>query len=292
MKAMDSGPFWTKLRRQSQAFPCLTQPRCVEGHKGSFGTVAVLGGSEGMTGAAILAGRAALKSGCGKVYIGFAQASLPLAVVDQVPELMLKSAADALLLSEVSAWVVGCGLGLGHQAPMLLHKVIHNPSLSPVVLDADALTLLAQQPHRLAAGATTVLTPHPGEAGRLLGQTTAAIQSDRAGAARALAQIYGAWVVLKGHESIVASPEGELWVNDSGNVGLATAGSGDVLSGLIGGLLAQGCPMSEAVRAGVWLHGAAADYLVSSGIGPIGLTASELIDAARWVRNHLPIGSA
>lgn len=287
MNALQADQFWCERQQQIAVFPELTKNRVVDGHKGTFGTVVVLGGCEGMTGAAVLAARAALKSGCGKVYVGFAQANLPLPFIDCAPELMLKTASDALQLGDVSAWVVGCGLGLHHQAPMLLHKIINQVETTPTVLDADALTLLAQQPQRLANGAHTVLTPHPAEAGRLLQASTAEVQADRAGAAQAIANQYGAWVVLKGHGSLIASPTGELWQNDSGNVGLATAGSGDVLSGMIGSMLAQGLPMDQAVRSGVWLHGTAADYLTQTGTGPIGLTASELIDAARWVRNKL-----
>ncbi|MBP6116105.1 MAG: NAD(P)H-hydrate dehydratase [Neisseriaceae bacterium] len=273
------------LRQRATEFPGLVQPRAAQGHKGTYGTVVVVGGSEGMTGAAVLAGRSALKSGCGKVFIGFAQNTLPLAMVGQAPELMLTTAAEALQKTSVGAWVVGCGLGLRQQAPLWLQKAMALTEDAPLLLDADALTLLALHPQPLPRGERVVLTPHPAEAGRLLQTSAADIQADREGAAKALAAQYQAWIVLKGHRTLVASPQGALWLNDSGNVGLATAGSGDVLSGLIGGLLAQGLSMSEAVRAGVWLHGAAADYLVSQGVGPIGLTASELIDAARWLRN-------
>jgi hydroxyethylthiazole kinase-like uncharacterized protein yjeF len=161
----------------------------------------------------------------------------------------------------------------------------------PLLLDADALNLLAASPElqgRLAQHhGPAVLTPHPLEAARLLGVTTAIVQADRLENARELAQRLGVVVVLKGAGSIVARPDGEIAINPTGNPGLATGGTGDVLAGLCAALLAQGWPAWEAALGAVWLHGAAADRLVADGVGPIGLTAGELPRAIRTELNAL-----
>lgn len=132
-----------------------------------------------------------------------------------------------------------------------------------------------------------ILTPHPAEAARLLGTTVAQVQADRTAAVRKIGAIFGATVVLKGHKTLVASPDTEIYVNESGNAGLATAGSGDVLGGIIGSLLAQGVPVFEAACAGAWLHGAAADVIKESAGIAAGLLAGEIAPAARWLRNRI-----
>ncbi|MDF7676201.1 NAD(P)H-hydrate dehydratase [Neisseriaceae bacterium ESL0693] len=281
--------------RQYQAyarryFPLLCQPRPIDSHKGTFGTLAILGGHTGMSGALILAGCAALKTGCGKVWLGFNQPRIPLPVITDRPEIMLTTL-TALSKQTSSAYVMGCGLGTDHSALTALRHFLDLSLTKPLLLDADALNLIARQPElwpdQCIKTYPWVLTPHPAEAARLLHSTTAEIQHNRTAAVLQLAQRYGTWVVLKGHESLIASPEGHIHHNTSGNAGLATAGSGDVLSGVIGSLLAQGIPIQQAIYAGVWLHGAAADVLVAHGIGPIGLCAHELADAIRWLRNQL-----
>jgi hydroxyethylthiazole kinase-like uncharacterized protein yjeF len=269
------------------ALPALFAPRGQDTHKGSFGTVGVVGGGPGMTGAALLAARAALKTGAGKVLVGFAQDAAPLACDPLQPELMLRDARSLLEQDwGVTAWVAGCGIGTDALAANALSELFVLRRGSPLVLDADGLNLLARgdiQPN-WGEGAV-VLTPHPAEAGRLLGMDTAEVQADRPAAARKLAQRYRAWIVLKGAGTVVCSPNGGLWVNTSGNPGLATAGTGDVLAGMLGSLIAQKLPLEQAVAGAVWLHGAAADALVAQGVGPIGLTAGELADAARALRN-------
>ncbi|MBD9422745.1 NAD(P)H-hydrate dehydratase [Achromobacter sp. ACM04] len=269
------------------ALPALFAPRGQDTHKGSFGTVGVVGGGPGMTGAALLAARAALKTGAGKVLVGFAQDTAPLACDPLQPELMLRDARSLLEQDwGVTAWVAGCGIGTGALAANALSELFVLRRGSPLVLDADGLNLLARgdvQPN-WGEGAV-VLTPHPAEAGRLLGMDTAEVQADRPAAARKLAQRYRAWIVLKGAGTVVCSPDGDLRVNTSGNPGLATAGTGDVLAGMLGSLIAQKLPLEQAVAGAVWLHGAAADALVAQGVGPIGLTAGELADAARALRN-------
>jgi hydroxyethylthiazole kinase-like uncharacterized protein yjeF len=160
-----------------------------------------------------------------------------------------------------------------------------------LVLDADALNLIAAsvdlQARLAERAAPTVLTPHPLEAARLLGVTSAEVQRDRLACARALAAKFNAIVVLKGSGSVIAGPDGAAVVNTSGNPGLASAGTGDVLAGICGALLAQGWPAREAALGAVWIHGAAADRLVAQGVGPIGMCAGELPAAARAVLNEL-----
>lgn len=269
------------------ALPALFTPRGQDTHKGSFGTVGVVGGGPGMTGAALLAARAALKTGAGKVLVGFAQDACPLPCDPLQPELMLRDFRS--LLDEdwgVTAWVAGCGIGTGALAANALSELFVLRRQAPLVLDADGLNLLARGDIRPNWGSgPVVLTPHPAEAARLLAVGTDQVQGDRTRAAWQLAQRYQAWVVLKGAGTVVCAPDGGLRINTSGNPGLATAGTGDVLAGMLGSLLAQKLPLDQAVQGAVWLHGAAADALVAQGIGPIGLTAGELADAARALRN-------
>lgn len=264
-------------------------PREAATHKGSFGTVAVLGGAAGMTGAALLAARAALHMGAGKVLVGFTQSPSPLPCDPMQPELMCREANEVLGGGfDVTVWVVGCGAGATPYTEQVLKTLFIQRENSALVIDADALNLLA-------SGAVTdkwvrttpvVLTPHPAEAARLLACKAIDIQADRAGAAKALASRFSAWVVLKGAGTIVCAPTGKFVINQTGNPGLATAGTGDVLAGMIGSLIAQDLPLDQAVQGAVWLHGAAADACVAAGIGPIGLTASEIAVQARAIRNQ------
>lgn len=265
--------------------PALKIPRAADSHKGTFGTLSITGGAQGMSGAIILAGCAALKSGCGKVILRFNQPQLPLPFIENAPELMLRTASDPMGVPPVTAMVTGPGLGLNAQSYQLAQDAFLVTD-KPLLLDADALTILTGLPGTTLHD-NCVITPHPQEAARLLHTTVTDIQSDRATAVQALASQYRCWVVLKGHHSLVASPDGALWCNYSGNSGLATAGSGDVLSGIIGSLLAQKLPVQDAVCGGVWLHGAAADECVAAGMGPVGLTAHEIIDYVRLIRNRL-----
>lgn len=261
-------------------------PRDADTNKGSFGAVGILGGGPGMTGAALLAARAALKLGAGKVFIGFPTDEIPFPCDMLHPELMLRDARGLLADKVVTSWVAGCGLGETDAAVALLQSLMASSEHTPLVLDADGLNLLAAKRFDLPRSTHTVLTPHPAEAGRLLGSDAKAVQEDRPAAARALAAAFGTWIVLKGANTLIASPTGDLHVNTTGNPGLATGGTGDTLAGMIGALIAQRIPMHEAVRGAVWLHGAAADLLASRGIGPIGMTAGELPDVARELRNR------
>ncbi len=262
-------------------------------HKGSFGTLAVIGGSIGMVGAPLLGARAALHLGAGRVHVGFLADPAPR--FDPVhPELMLHPV-DRLQLPEMSALVAGPGMGTDENARRWLETALR--SGTPIALDADALNLLAADTALAAmarAGtAPRVLTPHPLEAAWLMGCTVAQIQRDRLGAARTLATQWQAVVVLKGSGTVIASPgEQAVAINPTGNAGLATAGTGDVLAGMIGALLAQGMAAQPAALAAVWLHGRAADRLVAGGEGPAGLTAGELPRAARQALNVLNLPGA
>lgn len=255
-------------------------------NKGSFGTLGVIGGAAGMGGALVLAGRAAMRCGAGKVWLGFLMPEPP-PFDAALPELMLRHA-NRVLEAEPDALVVGPGLGTGDAARALLRRAI--AAAVPLVLDADALNLIARDPALAQAirtrSAPTLATPHPGEAARLLGTSVAGIQCDRLAAARALSQRLGASVVLKGAGSILAYPDGSFDINASGGPALASAGSGDVLSGMLGAFLAQALDARSALRYAVCLHGAAADHLVAAGDGPLGVTASELPDAARTLLNR------
>jgi len=254
-------------------------------HKGSFGTLAIVGGGDGMVGAAILAGRAALHLGAGKVWLGLCASSPP--AVDWVqPELMLRSA-RAVLDAAPDAMVIGPGMGTGDAAREWVSQALRLPI--PLLIDADALNLIALDAALTAAVAArkapTVLTPHPAEAARLSRTTVEVIQSNRLGAALSLAAAMNAAVVLKGAGSVLAYPDGRFAINSSGNSALASAGTGDVLSGMVGALLSQGISVDAALPLGVCLHGAAADALVAEGVGPLGVTASELAPIARRLIN-------
>ena len=270
----------------AEVLPEALKPRARNSHKGDFGSAGIIGGDHGMVGAVLLAARAALKLGTGRVYAGLVARDAPLVDVFQ-PELMIRSADEVLKLDHLTCIAVGPGLGTLPDAAYYLGWALE--SALPLVLDADALNLVAMDAGlaaRLAPRkAATLLTPHPAEAARLLGVTTREIQVDRIKAATALAARHNALVALKGAGTICAIPTGEWHVNTSGNPGMASAGMGDVLTGMTAAFLAQGLEPRSALLAAVYLHGAAADALVARGIGPVGLTAGEVIDAARDMVN-------
>lgn len=260
-----------------------------DSHKGSYGDVLIVGGSPGMQGAALLAARAALFSGAGRVHIGFMS---DFAGCDlHHPELMCRLALQSDFHN--ACVVIGPGLGRDDSARHFMHQALSYSS--KLVLDADALNLMAQDPslqtacrNRSLQGWQTIITPHPLEAARLLRCSTEEIQDNRVQAARELATTFQAVTLLKGAGSIIATPELTCLINSSGNAGLATAGTGDVLAGLCGALLAQRTAIQAASLA-CYLHGAAADDLVAHGVGPIGISASEFIPAIRARLNQLNV---
>ncbi|MBE7367904.1 NAD(P)H-hydrate dehydratase [Ramlibacter pallidus] len=254
--------------------PPVPWPRPHASHKGSYGDVAVVGGAPGMAGAAVLAARAALHHGAGRVFVGFLDPSAPAFDASQ-PDLMVRPL-DTLDFRDMA---LACGCGGGDAVAAVLPRALRARAL---VLDADALNaiaadaqLQAQLEARGRRGSPTVLTPHPLEAARLLGSTTACVQGDRLVAARDLAQRFGSVVVLKGSGSVIAAPDGRTWINPTGNARLAIAGTGDVLAGMIAARLAAGEEAATAATAAVYLHGLAADRW------PAGrpLTASALASA-------------
>ena len=272
---------WTA---EPKLFGSFLKPRARNFHKGMAGSLGILGGAEGMTGAALLAGRAALRMGAGRVYVGLLEEGLSLDFHN--PELMLRHPDDALG-QDLDALVIGPGLGQGERAETLVGAAL--ASDLACVVDADALNLISENEdlrHACARrSADTLLTPHPAEAARLLALSTADVQADRVKAAKILAANLNAHVVLKGAGSILVARDGHWFVNTSGNPGMASAGMGDVLAGMLGALLAQRYSGESALVLGVHLHGAAADALVAQRVGPVGLTASEVIDAARRIWN-------
>lgn len=275
----------TAWRAAPEGFAAILRKRPARFHKGQAGSLAILGGADGMAGAALLAGRAALKLGAGRVYVGLLDHEAP--TVDlTVPELMLRHPDETLGL-DLDVIVIGPGLGQSERAETLLGASL--ASEMPCVVDADALNLLAESTDLRQAcarrAADTLLTPHPGEAARLLGVDVGEIENDRLAAARAIAEKLSAHVVLKGNGSVMVAGDGHWFINASGNPGMASAGMGDTLSGILGALLVQGYTGETALVLGVHLHGAAADALVAEGIGPVGLTASELIEPARRIWN-------
>lgn len=261
--------------------------RLLNSHKGRYGDVAIIGGAAGMVGAALLCARAALKLGAGRVLVGTLGNGPPVDFAQ--PDVMIRSVEDILERKTLGAIVIGPGLGQSDVARHLLSRVLSFDV--PMVLDADALNLLAESGELKAAiqsrEQATLLTPHPAEAARLLAVETDWIQGDRIGAAQQIASEFESSIVLKGCGSVCAFPEGTWCINTSGNPGMASAGMGDVLAGIMGALLAQGATAHNALLASVHVHGLAADELVSKGIGPVGLTASETIDAARHTWNRL-----
>lgn len=248
------------------------KPRNPESNKGDYGRLLCLCGSEGMTGAASMSVRAALRSGAGLVNAVLPRELYPLvaAHAQEAVYTLLDFNASGGLTSEAQgrlaqalarsdALLLGCGLGTGKTAAELLRQCLLGAE-KPIVLDADGINLAARNIDILkTVKAPMVLTPHPGEMARLTGRTVAEIQLHRLETARAFAREYGVVLVLKGAGTIVASPSGRAWVNITGNPGMAKGGSGDVLAGILASLLAQGCGPEEAAAAAVWLHGTAGD---------------------------------
>lgn len=259
-------------------------------HKGSCGKVLVVAGSKGLTGAAALTSDAALRSGAGMVTLGIAESlheimeiKLTEVMTSPLPEVgdgfVGKDAFDEIVTLSLKNDVVAIGPGLGRQTETLdlVRQIVKNVE-KPLVLDADALyALIDHTSILLEAKSMPVLTPHPGEMARLVGLTPEEVNQDRIYIARQAATEWGSIVILKGARTVVAFPDGEVYINSSGNAGMATAGAGDVLTGVITGLIGQGLSSHEAALAGVYLHGLAGDIVARGGM--IGMVASDLIKA-------------
>ena len=240
--------------------------RAVAGHKGTFGHLAIVAGSLGFHGAAVLATRAAQRAQPGLVTL-FTQENVYHAVASQLQSAMVKLwTPDIKLLEDASGVLVGPGLAaldVTEQMKVIIRRFWRDWQL-PVVVDASALDWLAAQ-QTMARNAVRVVTPHPGEAARMLNTTVAWVQADRPRALREISRRFGnCWVVLKGHQTLIGRSEGKIFVNSSGNPHLAQGGSGDALAGFIAGLLAQPAlqaDVEKTIRYAVWQHGAAADEL-------------------------------
>lgn len=260
-------------------------------HKGSYGHLLILAGSLGKTGAAALAARAAMRSGCGLVTVATAASQQPVvaslvleAMTEALPETAARSVAlkarEAVreLAAARTAVAAGPGLGLDAETQALVRELVREVP-RPMVLDADALTAVAGHLDLLrGASAPRSLTPHPGEMARLLGTTTAAVQRDRIETTRAFARAHGVHVVLKGAASVIAAPSGEVYLNPTGNPGMASGGAGDVLTGMVGAFLARGFDPLGALQAAAYLHGRAGD-IAAARVGEEALVASDLIAA-------------
>jgi len=282
----------TALRSRLGADPA--RPRRADTHKGTYGHVLIAAGSRPMSGAGLLCARAALRSGAGLVTWALPDA-LVLPLAGRFPEAMLAGVPDdgrgdwsrvapeelVRLAAGKDALVLGPGLGRWEGGAAWLRRLwTLLPGELSLVLDADALNLLAEAadfaawPRRPGG---VVLTPHPGEMARLAGLPTREVQRDRIGLAQRYAQRHGVTLVLKGAGTVVAAPNGDAYVNGNGNAGMATAGAGDVLAGLIGGLLAQGLAAAAAAALGVWLHGAAGDRAAARRLSPASLIAGDIV---------------
>jgi NAD(P)H-hydrate epimerase len=260
-----------------------------DSHKGDFGHVIVAGGSAGKMGAGLLACRAVLRSGAGLVT--YALPDTAFAKFDtKSPEIMYEPLADKgkgfltkdsapqlkQLLAGKTAMVLGPGIGTQGETKTVVHDVLAK-AVCPIVLDADGLNCVADKPSVISGRKVPiVITPHPGEMSRLTGEPTAKIQTSRMDTARQFAKAHGIIVVLKGFRSVIALPSGEIFINPTGGPAMATAGMGDVLSGVIAGFISQKIPVDMAVVAGVYIHGLAGD-LSAKKVGERGLIASDVI---------------
>ncbi|MGH9468846.1 MAG: NAD(P)H-hydrate dehydratase [Terriglobia bacterium] len=294
-EALESDPelFLNLLTREDLAW--LAAPRKLDGHKGLYGHVLILAGSVGKTGAAVMAAKAALRAGAGLVTVATPRSALPIIagmameiMTEPLPETREGSlsleALDSGELDRVieGKTVVAAGPGLGGapETAECIRRAANRYDL-PMVLDADALNAFGGRVDELQArGRVRVLTPHPGEMARLTGRSTAAIQKGRVETAREFAMHHQAWLVLKGARSLTVSPDGQVIVNPTGNPGMATAGTGDCLTGLVAGLLAQypARPAAEVAAAAVYLHGAAGD-LAARKLGERSMIAGDLLEA-------------
>ena len=270
-------------------------------HKGHAGKVILVGGSAGMAGALLLAGNACLHLGAGWTILEMLDPASAHADHEQ-PELMIRLAntdpMQSLKDAQPDVLTIGPGLGSSHFATQWLKTCLEYEKI-PLVIDADALNLIANSAELLSAlqlrnqrhPGQTVLTPHPGEAARLLGQSTSDIQADRVSAAEKLVSLTQSIVVLKGQHTLIAAPDIDILQCEQGNPGMGTGGMGDVLTGSISAIAAQGIRhhlnLWEASCVAVQLHACAADSLVQKGTGPIGLTPSETILEMRSLLNNL-----
>ena len=261
-----------------------------DSNKGTLGSLLCICGSYGMAGAAIMAGKAALRCGIGLLKIAVPKSIYPVCATNILESVYypLEETSNGVISSKntdfllemcekSSAVVIGCGLSVCDDTKNLVQSVITNCE-KPLVIDADALNCICNKPEILKnLKAPAIITPHPGEMARLLHSTPKAVNSNRENTAIDFAKKFGVVTVLKGAGTIIASPDGEVYINHTGNSGMATGGSGDILSGIIGSLLAQGASPINAAAAGVFLHGTIGD-LAAEKLGKISMLPTDMID--------------
>ncbi len=289
---LERGDFFLNLLEPADVAPLLGK-RLRDAHKGDFGHVLLVAGSRGKTGAAALAGRAALVAGAGLVTVATAESALPL-IAASMPELMTEAlpetesgaismrAFDYGLLDKMlegkTLLAIGPGLSQHPETAAMVKRIVHESKL-PMVIDADGLNALAGATELLdGRERTIVVTPHPGEMGRLTGISSSDVQARRVETARAMAMGHQIYVVLKGHTSLIAEPGGQVFVSNTGNPGMASAGMGDSLTGITAAFLAQfsGRPAAQVISAAVYLHGLAGD-LAAAELGELPVTASDIM---------------
>ena len=269
----------------------LIDARRPDAHKGSFGHLMVIGGSLGKAGAAVMAARSALRAGAGLVSVATPNSLVPI-IQQQVFEAMCIPAAESIdstlgigaedellkAAEKMNACAIGPGLSTHYETVQTVKSFIQGASL-PLVIDADALNALVGSLDilRKTKAPAAILTPHPGEMARLLGVSSHEVQKDRIGVAVDFAAKYKVTLVLKGAGTVIALPDGRVFINSTGNPGMATGGTGDALTGMIGSLLAQGYPAAQAACLGVYLHGLAGD-LAAAEKGEAGMIAGDLIE--------------
>lgn len=261
-----------------------------DSNKGTLGSLLCICGSYGMAGAAIMAGKAALRCGIGLLKIAVPKSIYPVCATNILESVYypLEETSNGVISSKntdfllemcekSSAVVIGCGLSVCDDTKNLVQSVITNCK-KPLVIDADALNCICNKPEILKnLKVPAIITPHPGEMARLLHSTPKTVNSSRENTAIDFAKKFGVVTVLKGAGTIIASPDGEVYINHTGNSGMATGGSGDVLSGIIGSLLAQGAAPINAAAAGVFLHGTIGD-LAAEKLGKISMLPTDMID--------------
>lgn len=250
-------------------------PRSENSHKGTFGRVLNISGSDYMPGAALLSSLAALKIGCGYVFLAAGERVID-AVAAQTQNVVfvpLSDICNQLKLADVL--LIGCGLSTSGEAELLFNDVLKKVPDIPCVIDADGLNILSRIQSAELPG-NTVLTPHPKEASRLLGKEMDVILADMEGSAKEISKKFGCVTVLKSHNTVVCSKDFEIYTNYTGCSALAKAGSGDVLAGMIAGLLAQKCDSYYAAKLGVYLHGLCGD-IAKNDLTEYGVMAHDLI---------------
>ncbi|MCJ7773070.1 MAG: NAD(P)H-hydrate dehydratase, partial [Desulfobacterales bacterium] len=267
------------------------QPRSPDAHKGTTGHLLVISGSPGKTGAAALTVKSAMRSGAGLVTLGIPASLNPILeaqTTEAMTYLLPEDKTGSLSVSSFKSiknlingkkcMAIGPGLGNTDGITKLISKIIHECEI-PLVIDADGLNCIEGNVNLLKnKKCPIILTPHPGEMAKLTGASIKSIQNDRITSARVFAQKFNVHVVLKGARTVIAHPNGEIFINPTGNPGMASGGMGDVLTGIIGGFVTQGYAPEAATHMGVYLHGASADTL-SREYGPVGFLATDIIDA-------------